>query len=232
MTQSAKLRCAAAIQPLLSILKTVFIDTTIPDAVRPSLFPSLVTPRPIGWISTVDAQGRANLAPYSFFNMASTSPPIVMLAINAAPDRHEKDTLANIRSQGEFVYNLATVPLASQVVASSVTAPAGIDEFELVGLAKAASRKVRPPRVALAPLAMECLVERIVDIEPRGIGETLSTVVLGRVVGLFIDDALMDAKGRFDAATARPLARLGGFDYAEVRETFEIPRPEPYPGGG
>ncbi len=209
----------------------MFFDATIPDAIRPTLFPSLVTPRPIGWISTVDAQGRANLAPYSFFNMASSTPPILMLAINAAPDREQKDTLANIRSEGEFVYNLSTVPLAQQMVASSATAPKGIDEFELVGLAKAESRKVRPPRVALSPMAMECVVERIVDIEPRDASETLTTVVLGRVVGLHIDDACLDAKGRFNAAAARPLARLGGFQYAEMRETFEIARPEPYPGG-
>lgn len=209
----------------------MFFDATIPDAIRPTLFPSIVTPRPIGWISTVDAQGRANLAPYSFFNMASSTPPILMLAINAAPDREQKDTLANIRSQGEFVYNLSTVPLAQQMVASSVTAPTGVDEFELVGLAKAPSLKVRPPRVAASPVAMECVVERIVDIEPRDASETLTTVVLGRVVGLHVEDAYLDAKGRFDAAAARPLARLAGFQYAEMRETFEIARPEPYPGG-
>lgn len=208
----------------------MFLDPTVPGAVRPTLFPSLVTPRPIGWISTVDAQGRANLAPYSFFNMASSTPPILMLSINAAPDREQKDTLANIRSQGEFVYNLSTVPLAQQMSDSSVTAPFGVDEFEMVGLAKAASLKVRPPRVALSPMAMECVVERIVDIEPREAGETLTSVVLGRVVGLHIDDAYLDAKGRFNAAAARPLARLGGFQYAEMRETFEIARPQPYPG--
>ena len=208
----------------------MFLDPTIPNAVRPTLFPSLVTPRPIGWISTVDAQGRANLAPYSFFNLASSTPPMLMLSINVAPDRDQKDTLANIRSQGEFVYNLATVPLAQQMSDSSVTAPFGTDEFEMVGLAKAPSVKVRPPRVALSPMAMECVVERIVDIEPREVGDTLTTVVLGRVVGLHIDDALLDAKGRFDSVAARPLARLGGLKYAEMRDTFELARPEPYPG--
>ncbi len=208
----------------------MFFDTTRPESFRPTLFPAIVTPRPIGWISTVDAQGRANLAPYSFFNMASSTPPILMLSINAAPDRPQKDTLANIRSQGEFVYNLATVPLASQMVASSVTAPAGVDEFELVGLAKAACLKVRAPRVALSPVAMECVVERIVDIPPRDASETLTSVVLGRIVGLHVGDAYLDEQGRFKAAAARPLARLDGLNYAEMRETFQVPRPEPYVG--
>jgi flavin reductase (DIM6/NTAB) family NADH-FMN oxidoreductase RutF len=208
----------------------MFLDPTVPGAIRPTMFPSLVTPRPIGWISTVDAQGRANLAPYSFFNLASSTPPMLMLSINVAPDRDQKDTLANIRSQGEFVYNLATVPLAQQMSDSSVTAPFGVDEFEMVGLAKAPCLKVRPPRVALSPMAMECVVERIVDIEPREVGDTLTTVVFGRVVGLHIDDAMLDAKGRFNSAAARPLARLGGFQYAEMLETFELARPGPYPG--
>jgi flavin reductase (DIM6/NTAB) family NADH-FMN oxidoreductase RutF len=135
----------------------MFFDASIPGTIRPTMFPSLVTPRPIGWISTVDAQGRANLAPYSFFNLASSTPPMLMLSINVAPDRDQKDTLANIRSQGEFVYNLATVPLAQQMSDSSITAPFGVDEFELLGLAKAPCLKVRPPRVALSPMAMECV---------------------------------------------------------------------------
>ncbi|MFZ9298724.1 MAG: flavin reductase family protein [Hylemonella sp.] len=209
----------------------MFFDATIPDAIRPSLLTSLVVPRPIGWISTVDAEGMANLAPYSFFNMASTTPPILMLAINAAPDRDQKDTLANIRHTGEFVYNLSTVPLARQMVASSNTVPTHVDEFSLVGLEKAPCHKVRPPRVALSPMAMECQVERIVDIAPRNVSETLTSLVLGRVVGLHIEDAFLDDRGRFKADAARPLARLGGLQYAEILQTFEIPRDDHYSDG-
>ncbi len=204
----------------------MFFDATTPGELRASTFLSIVTPRPIGWISTADAQGRANLAPYSFFNMVSSTPPLLMVAINAASDRPEKDSLANIRSQREFVYNLATLPLARQMVDSSSPVPAGVDEFEVTGLAKAACHKVRAPRVAATPAAMECVLETIVDIAPREPGETHTAIVIGRVVGVHIDDAFIDANGRFDAAAAQPLARLGGFQYAELADTFEM-RPPP-----
>ncbi len=204
----------------------MFLDPTVPGALRASTFLSIVTPRPIGWISTVDAQGHANLAPYSFFNMVSSTPPLLMVAINAAADRPEKDTLANIRSQREFVYNLATLPLARQMVDSSSPVPAGVDEFEVTGLAKAACHKVRAPRVAATPAAMECVLETIVDIAPQGPEDTHTAIVIGRVVGLHIDDAFIDANGRFDAEKARPLARLSGFQYAEIKDTFEM-RPPP-----
>lgn len=203
----------------------MFYDMAVPGSLKRTVFTAIVTPRPIGWISTIGADGQANLAPFSFFNLVSSTPPLLMFAVNAAVDRLEKDTIANLRARREFVYNLATVPLAEQMVQTSAPAPYGVDEFELAGLEKAASVKVRPPRVARTPVALECEVEDIIDLPPRAEGETTTTIVLGRVVGVHIADALMDANGRFDTLAARPLARLGGSQYAELGRVLEIAQP-------
>lgn len=203
----------------------MFIDPTVPGSVKRTVFSAIVTPRPIGWISTIGPDGRANLAPFSFFNLASTTPPTVMFASNAAPDREEKDTIANIRASGEFVYNLATVPLARQMVKTSAPQPYGEDEFELAGLEKAPCEKVRPPRVAASPVAFECVVYRLVELMPERPGDTHSTIVIGRVVGLHVRDGLIGENGRFDTLAAQPLARLGGFQYTAIGDVFEIEQP-------
>ena len=108
---------------------------------------------------------------------------------------------------------------------TSSTVPRGIDEFDVAGLRKAPSRLVKPPQVAASPAAMECRVLRIVDIEPEHAAERRSSVVIGRVVALRIDDAYLDRNGRFDVLKAEPIARLGGFNYLAVRELFELNRP-------
>ncbi|HYF17567.1 MAG TPA: flavin reductase family protein [Ramlibacter sp.] len=203
----------------------MFIDPTVPGSVKRTVFPAIVTPRPIGWISTLAPDGRANLAPFSFFNLASSTPPTVMFASNAAPDRDEKDTITNIRRSREFVYNLASVPLAPQMVKTSAPQPYGEDEFELAGLEKAACVKVQPPRVAASPVAFECVVYQLVELLPEKPGDTHSTIVIGRVVGMHVRDGLIGENGRFDTLAAQPLARLGGFQYGEIGRTFEIEQP-------
>lgn len=192
-----------------------------------SIFNAIVAPRPIGWISTLDASGRVNLAPFSYFNGISATPPMVMFACNAPADRKEKDTLANVRATGEFCVNLATFGLKDAMNATSATVPHGSDEFELAGLHKAANTRIRAPRVAFSPAALECVVMRIVDLAPEAPGERACGVVIGRVIAMHVDEAYLTEAGRFDSARARPLARLGGFNYASVDSVFEMGRPSP-----
>jgi flavin reductase (DIM6/NTAB) family NADH-FMN oxidoreductase RutF len=205
----------------------MFLDPdTAPDFKR-TLFNAIVAPRPIGWISTMSAQGLVNLAPFSHFNLVSTSPPVVIFSCNAPADRYEKDTIANVRATGEFVTNLVTWELRDAMNITSLDAPYETDEFVLAGLEKAPCRKVRPPRVAASPASMECRLLNIVDIEPTQPGETRSNVVFGRIVGIHLDNTFVDPGGRFDVARTLPLTRLGGNQYASVGPLVELSRPSP-----
>ncbi len=189
-----------------------------------SPFNALVAPRPIGWISTLGADGIANLSPYSFFNAVSSHPPIVMFCANGQHmEGGEKDSLKNVRDTGEFVCNLCTEELAQQMSDSSTHAPRGVDEFEVAGLTKAQSRVVKAPRVAESPVHLECQVMQIVELPTVGRGGS-NNIVIGKVVAVHIrDDLIVD--GRVDIARARPVGRLGYFDYCVVSETFEMLRP-------
>lgn len=203
----------------------MFHDLRNAPGFKRSIFNAIVAPRPIGWISSMSADGRCNLAPFSHFNMVSTAPPVLIFSCNTPADRAEKDTIANVRATGEFVYNLVTRDLVEAMNASSVAAPYGVDEFELARVDKAACQHVRAPRVAASPASMECRVLRIVEIEPELPGETKSVVVFGRIIGLHVAEGFMDANGRFDTARARPMSRLGGNQYAEAGAIFEMAAP-------
>ncbi len=205
----------------------MFLDPESTVGFKRSLFNAIVAPRPIGWISTLSAAGKVNLAPFSHFNLVSTSPPILIFSCNEPADRQEKDTLANVRATGEFVTNLVTWELRDAMNMSSFNAPSGVDEFELSGLEKAACVKVRPPRVATSPANLECRLLRIVEIEPEHPGETRSSVVFGRIVGVHLDEAYVDEAGRFDVARTLPLTRLGGSQYSTVGPLVELARPSP-----
>jgi len=150
-----------------------------------------------------------------------------MFSCNAPEDRAEKDSVANVRATGEFVTNLVTWELRDAMNNTSFNAPHGTDEFELAGLAKAPSIKVKPPRVAASPASMECKLYKIMEIEPIGPGDTASHVVFGHVVALHLDDSLLDSSGRFDVVRSRPLTRLGGSQYAAPGELVELGRPNP-----
>jgi flavin reductase (DIM6/NTAB) family NADH-FMN oxidoreductase RutF len=205
----------------------MFLDPAVTPDFKRTLFNAIVAPRPIGWISTINSKGQVNLAPFSHFNLVSTAPPVVIFSCNAPADRHEKDTIANVRETGEFVTNLVTWDLREQMNLSSINAPYGTDEFELAGLDKAPSVMVKPPRVAASPASMECRLLRIVDIEPTGPGETTSNVVFGRIVGVHLDERFIDADGRFDTARTEPLTRLDGNRYATVGPMDILGRPGP-----
>lgn len=182
-------------------------------------FKAIVAPRPIGWISTVDKEGRHNLAPYSFFNGISTTPPMV-----AFSSEGYKDSVRNAEATGEFVCNLATAALAQGMNQSAAIVPPDVDEFELAKLATAPCRLVKPFRVAASPAALECKVLNIIklnDIEGRPLERYLT---IGQVVGVYIDDAYLD-NGLFAMTRAMPLARCGYRDYASVSEVFQMVRP-------
>jgi flavin reductase (DIM6/NTAB) family NADH-FMN oxidoreductase RutF len=179
---------------------------------------AIVAPRPIGWIATVSADGRRNLAPYSFFNLFSYRPPIIGFCSAGA-----KDSLANARATGEFVWNLATRELAAAMNASS--APTDADEFALTGLATLPSRHVAAPRVARSPVQFECKVTQIVQLRDRGGADLPGWLVLGEAVAIHIDAALLE-DGVYQTARAHPILRGGGpADYFEVGERFAMHRP-------
>jgi len=167
-------------------------------------FSAIVAPRPIGWISTCAADGRLNLAPYSFFNAFNYLPPIIGFASVG-----HKDTLANIEATGEFVWNLASEALAQPMNQSSASAPPDVDEFVLAGLTPLASAEVRPPRVQESPVAMECRRTQIIQLQGADGVAVPTWLVLGEVVKVHIDTSLLD-NGIFQTARAQPLLRAGG----------------------
>ena len=185
-------------------------------------FKALVTPRPIGWISTLDAEGRANLAPYSFFNAVADAPPMVIYANNGrkAGSDESKDTLANVRATGEFVANIVGSEMRDAMNVSSASWAAGEDEFRKAGVVPAPCEIVAAPRVAGAPAALECRLWRIVELPGAD-----NHLVIGEVVGIHVDDAVI-VDGKVDVTTYRPLARLGYRDYCAVTEVFTLTRPD------
>ncbi|WP_380057153.1 flavin reductase family protein [Falsihalocynthiibacter sp. SS001] len=185
-------------------------------------FNAVVTPRPIGWISTRDSAGNDNLAPYSFFNAVAYEPPQVMFASTGIkPDRDgTKDSVSNIRETGVFCVNIVEYAMRDQMNASSASLPKDADEFEHAGLAKAECHQISATRVAEAPANLECKLTQIVQLPG-----TANFVVFGEVVGVHLrDDCLVD--GIFDVTTFSPLARLGYKDYTQVEQTFSLKRPD------
>ena len=183
-------------------------------------FKAILAPRPIGWISSVDMQGRVNLAPYSYFNGFGSNPPIVGFSSEG-----RKDSLSNVEATGEFVCNLVTRPLAEAMNLTAAPLPSGTDEMAFAGLEGAPCRRVRPPRVARSAAAFECKLLQIVVLRDLAGVPTGAQLVLGQVVGVHIDPAYL-RDGIFDTAAARVIARCGyRGDYAEVDSVGEMLRP-------
>lgn len=185
-------------------------------------FNAIVAPRPIGWISTRDGQGRNNLAPYSFFNATAYVPPQVMFTSTTtkADQGDTKDSVANIRETGVFCVNVVEEAMRDAMNASSATLPKDADEFAHAGIEAAECETINCPRVAHAPASLECRLTQIIALE----GE-FNWMVLGEVTGIHMrDDCLRD--GRFDVLAFRPLTRLGYRDYSVIRDVFELARPD------
>ena len=189
------------------------------SVLRHDPFKAIVAPRPIGWITSVDADGRINLAPYSFFNGVNSRPPLVMFASEG-----RKDSVTNIEATGEFVCNLATWDLREAMNATSAPLPHGVNEMERAGLTAGPSRLVRAPRVAEAPCALECRLLRILTLDDLAGRPTDCHVVFGQVVGVHIDDHFIK-DGLLDTAAMQPIARCGYDEYAAVESVFSMVRP-------
>lgn len=183
-------------------------------------FKAIIAPRPIGWISSVGADGSINLAPYSFFNAVGANPPIVMFSSDG-----RKDSLANIEETGEFACNFVGEDLMHQMSKTSESVARDVNEFELADLEMAQCEHIKVPRVAHAHSAFECKVTNILRQKDLSGAETDLWTIFGQVVGVHINDAVL-TDGRFDLTKAKPVARLGYRDYAVVREVFELKRPD------
>jgi flavin reductase (DIM6/NTAB) family NADH-FMN oxidoreductase RutF len=181
-----------------------------------------VTPRPIGWITTVDDQGRVNLAPYSFFNGVSGRPPMVAFSAALKRDGSKKDSHRNAEITGEFVFNVATIELAEAVNLSSKELPWGESEVDLTGVHLEPSLKVKPPRVTESPVHFECKVWRILPLGDR----PTSHLVIGEVVLMHVADTVLDEKGRIDPRKLTTLGRLGGEWYSRTTDLFTMKRPD------
>lgn len=185
-------------------------------------FNAIVGPRPIGWISSRDKAGTLNLAPYSFFNAFNYVPPIVGFASIGW-----KDSVRNIEETREFCWNLATRPLAEQMNRTCAAVPPDIDEFALAGLTPTPSRTVGVPRVLESPVSMECRLSQLIQLQRADGEQVQSWLVLGEVVGVHIDRALLK-DGVYDTAGARPILRGGGpADYFTIgpEQLFRMFRP-------
>ena len=185
-----------------------------------------VIPRPIGWISTMDADGAVNLAPFSFFNMLSYNPPYVLFSSGMHQDSANKDTVLNIEQTGEFVYNMATWEQREAMNVSALIVERGIDELAAAGLEPLPSSLVRPPRVKGAPVHFECRHYRTLDL-PGSTPRADHKVVLGEVVGVHIDDDALTAEGLVDVEKIRPIGRLGYMDYVAVENIFPMEKATP-----
>jgi flavin reductase (DIM6/NTAB) family NADH-FMN oxidoreductase RutF len=185
-----------------------------------------VVPRPIAWVASISAAGQPNLAPFSYFNIACSAPPMLLFCPQRRPDGTPKDTLRNVSASGEFVLHIVSEGLVEPMNQSAADYPYGMDEFTQAGLPSAASLRVHPPRIADAVVAFECRVEQIVPL-----GEPISgEIVIGRVLLVHLrDEVYQDGHIVLDAL--KPVGRLAGNDYARVTETFTLPRPRWSPPG-
>jgi len=182
-----------------------------------------IVPRPIAWVSTLSPDGKTNLAPFSFFQAICSNPPTLMFVPTNTRTGDKKDTLRNIEAVPEFVVNLVPYALAAPMNATAASLPYGESEFAHAHVEPAPSTKVRPPRVAASPVALECVLDRIVTI---GSGVGAGNVVFGRIVAMHVADTVLSTDGKtIDPVKLDLIARLSGDYYARTGELFTVPRP-------
>ena len=197
--------------------------TEIPWQTLYKIMIGTILPRPIGWISSVDAQGKFNLAPFSFFNAICANPPHLLFSPTIrSTDKKEKDTLRNVRETGEFVVNIVTEELAEAMNITATEFPEEINEFLFAELQTTPSRLVSPPRVAASPVHFECKLAQIVDFGDQPGGGSL---VIGRIVHLHVDEAVLYGGDKIDLSRLKPIGRLAGNSYCRVTDLFELVRP-------
>ncbi len=204
-----------------------FDASSLTSAENYKLLSGSVVPRPIAWVSTVDTAGRRNLAPYSFFTVASANPPVLCFcpSVREANNglRAVKDTLENIRATGEFVVNIVGEELAEAMNATAAQLPPDEDEFALAGLTAAAGELVRAPRVGEAKIQMECRLRQIVEVSALPLGGSL---VLGEVVRSHIEESVLEPGLHIALGKLRAVGRMAGAEYVRTTERFELQRPK------
>jgi len=181
-----------------------------------------IVPRPIAWVSTVNEDGTANLAPFSFFTGVSSDPPTCLICVARNKAGAKKDTWINIERTGEFVIHVVTDALAEKMNATSRAFPYGTDEIDATGLTKVPADRVAVPRVAESPVAMECKLERIVEVGRPG-GE--NAIIVGEILLWHVEDDLL-VGGRIDAGRLDAIGRMSGQSYVRTRDRFDMTRPK------
>ena len=185
-------------------------------------FKSLIFPRPIGWISSVNKKGIANLAPYSYFNAVTDEPPQIMFCSNGSSSHYKyKDSLSNILSTKEFVVNFATSSTRNQMNNSSKDFEPDEDEFILAKLKKKKSKLVKPPSVKDSPVNLECKLVKTIKLKSNS--KKTSTMIIGEVIGIFIKDKFIK-NNRVDSVSMRYIARMGYSEYTTVASKFNLKR--------
>ena len=190
---------------------------------RYKILTAFVLPRPIAWVSTISADGKTNLAPFSFFQAVCANPPTLMFVPVNTRDGTKKDTVRNLEQVPECVVNLVAVALTEQMNATAALLPYGDSEFEKFGVASAASERVRPPRVAAAPVAFECRLDRVVHI---GEGPLAANVIFARILLAHVNDAVVAADGFPDPTKLDLVGRMVGEIYTRTSDQFTLKRPD------
>ncbi len=195
-------------------------STPVRDVYR--MMVSLITPRPIAWVSTVSPHGVTNLAPFSFFNGIGANPPSLLFC--PVNNRHgqKKDTLVNVEATPEFVVNIVPFALAKPMNDTSDELPYEVSEFDKAGLTAEPSARVKPPRVKESPIHLECVVHQILNI---GTGPLGANVVIGRILLMNIADSILGTDGQIDPAKLDTIGRMGGSTYTRTTERFDLTRP-------
>lgn len=199
--------------------KMDFDFNTTERAIRSKLLSSTIVPRPIAWVVSMNSEGQLNAAPFSFFNLICTDPPLVCVSVTRRGEGRIKDTGENIRATGEFVVNLVSYDKRDAMNICGTDFPPHVNELERTGLDTVASSQIAPPRIAGCPASYECKVEQILDIG--------CTLVIGRVVHMHLDDALILDREKMYVDTPRMdlIARMHGRGwYARTTDLFEMPR--------
>lgn len=200
----------------------MFYDPDINDHGLPyNPIKGLVVPRPIGWISSISAEGVGNLAPFSFFNMLSYNPAYLMISAGCKADGSKKDTVLNIEETGEFVFNMANWDTRKKMSDTSWIDDSKIDEMKECGLTPARGQRVKVPLVKEAPAHMECVYHKTIEL-PGHDPESVHHMIIGRVVMVHINDDYVGGDGLVDICKIKPIARLGYMDYCTVEEVFSM----------
>jgi flavin reductase (DIM6/NTAB) family NADH-FMN oxidoreductase RutF len=202
----------------------MLVPETMEERAPYHLLTSICAPRPIIWVSTINSLGVPNLAPFSFYNAVAGFPPTIMFSVSYRMRNkpREKDTLRNVEQVGEFVAHVVDEATADAMLITGVDWPGSVNEFEAANLKSVPSIDIRPPRVAAAPVAMECKVTQIIPVE----GST-NVMVLGRVLRFHVRADLYRPNGLVDTIRMKPIARMGGAEeYSKIGELIHFKCPE------